>query len=181
MENAIGRANENLYLSGKEERYAIYQLGDSEKGRDYRFMGMDFVTAHNLKINAEDYRLVYGGKLSEGETLEGLYERFNINHPAGYEGHSLSVSDVVVLTNGGSAKAYYVDSMGFAELPDFILQRQHEVKMNHKREDSAVTLDTSGIEIEQHDGLWHTADVREIKDEIFYLMKNNEYGDSVAA
>ena len=49
MENAIGRANENLYLSGKEERYAIYQLGDSEKGRDYRFMGMDFVTAHNLK------------------------------------------------------------------------------------------------------------------------------------
>ena len=53
--------------------------------------------------------------------------------------------------------------------------------MNHKREDSAVTLDTSGIEIEQHDGLWHTADVREIKDEIFYLMKNNEYGDSVAA
>ena len=47
MENAIGRANENLYLSGKEERYAIYQLGDSEKGRDYRFMGMDFVTAHN--------------------------------------------------------------------------------------------------------------------------------------
>jgi len=43
--------------------------------------------------------------------------------------------------------------------------------MNHKREDSAVTLDTSGIEIEQHDGLWHTADVREIKDEIFYLMK----------
>ena len=144
-------------------------------------MGMDFVTAHNLKINAEDYRLVYGEKLSEGETLEGLYERFNINHPAGYEGHSLSVSDVVVLTNGGSAKAYYVDSMGFAELPDFILQRQHEVKMNHKREDSAVTLDTSGIEIEQHDGLWHTADVREIKDEIFYLMKNNEYGDSVAA
>ena len=144
-------------------------------------MGMDFVTAHNLKINAEDYRLVYGGKLSEGETLEGLYERFKINHPAGYEGHSLSVSDVVVLTNGGSAKAYYVDSMGFAELPDFILQRQHEVKMNHKREDSAVTLDTSGIEIEQHDGLWHTADVREIKDEIFYLMKNNEYGDSVAA
>ena len=103
-----------------------------KKGRDYRFMGMDFVTAHNLKINAEDYRLVYGGKLSEGKTLEGLYERFNINHPAGYEGHSLSVSDVVVLTNGGSAKAYYVDSMGFAELPDFILQRQHEVKMNHK-------------------------------------------------
>ena len=73
-----------------------------------------------------------------------------------------------------------MDSMGFAELPDFILQRQHEVKMNHKREDSAVTLDTSGIEIEQHDGLWHTADVREIR--MRYLSyENNEYGDSVAA
>lgn len=91
------------------------------------------------------------------------------------------MSDVVVMQRDGQTKAYYVDSFGFKELPDFVRQRLHEAEMNRKREDCAVTLDTSGIEIEQHEGLWHTADKREIADEIFYLMEHNEYGDSVAA
>ena len=181
MESAIGRANENLYLSEPGERYAIYQIARPTKGREYQFMGMDFVTSHDMTVDAEDYDYIYGGRLSGEETLESLYEKFNINHPVGYEGHSLSVSDVVVLQKDGHAKAYYVDRLGFTELPDFVRQRLHEAEMNRKREDSAVTLDTSGIEIEQHEGLWHTVDKREIADEIFYLMKNNEYGDSVAA
>lgn len=181
MENAIGRANEPVYLSGQDECYAIYQIARSTKGREYQFMSMDFVASHDMTVDAEDYMFVYGGRLSGEETLESLYEKFNINHPVGYGGHSLSVSDVVVLQKDGHAKAYYVDSLGFAELPDFVRQRLHEAEMNRKREDSAVTLDTSGIEIEQHEGLWHTADKREIADEIFYLMKHNEYGDSVAS
>lgn len=181
QENAIGRANEQIYLSGNEDRYAIYQIAGATKGRDYRFMGMDFVASHDMKVDAADYAYVYGGRLSGEETLDSLYEKFNINHPAGYEGHSLSVSDVIVLQKEGTAKAWYVDSFGFTELPDFVRERLHEAEMNRKREDSAVTLYTSGIEIEQHEGLWHTVDKREIGDEIFYLMKHNEFGDSVAA
>ena len=84
--------------------------------------------------------------------------------------HFLSVM-LVVLDKRGQCKGILCGQYGICRITGLILQRQHEVKMNHKREDSAVTLDTSGIEIEQHDGLWHTADVREIKDEIFYLMK----------
>lgn len=181
VESAIGRNNENLYLSGTEERYAIYQITDHSKGREYQFMGLDFVTSHDMAVDAADYAFIYGGRLSGEETLDSLYEKFNLNHPAGYQGHSLSVSDVVVMQRDGQTKAYYVDSFGFKELPDFVRQRLHEAEMNRKREDSAVTLDTSGIEIEQHEGLWHTADKREIADEIFYLMEHNEYGDSVAA
>lgn len=181
MESAIGRNNENLYLSGMEERYAIYQIKDNSEERGYRFMGLDFVTSHGMTVDAADYAFIYGGRLSGEETLDSLYEKFNLNHPAGYQGHSLSVSDVVVMQRDGQTKAYYVDSFGFEELPDFVRQRLHEAEMNRKREDSAVTLDTSGVEIEQHEGLWHTADKREIGDEIFYLMKHNEYGDSVAA
>ena len=181
MESAIGRNNENLYLSGTEECYAIYQIKDNSEERGYRFMGLDFVTSHGMTVDAADYAFIYGGRLSGEETLDSLYEKFNLNHPAGYQGHSLSVSDVVVMQRDGQAKAYYVDSFGFKELPDFVRQRLHEAEMNRKREDSAVTLDTSGIEIEQHEGLWHTADKREIGDEIFYLMKHNEYGNSVAA
>lgn len=181
MGSAIGRNNENLYLSGTEERYAIYQIKDNSEDRGYRFMGLDFVTSHGMVVDAADYAFIYGGRLSGEETLDSLYEKFNLNHPAGYQGHSLSVSDVVVMQRDGQTKAYYVDSFGFKELPDFVRQRLHEAEMNRKREDSAVTLDTSGIEIEQHEGLWHTADKREIADEIFYLMEHNEYGDSVAA
>ncbi|MDO5425153.1 MAG: DUF3849 domain-containing protein [Eubacteriales bacterium] len=180
-ENAIGRANEELYLSGKEERYAIYQIVGATKGRDYQFMGLDFVTSHDMKVDAADYGYVYGGRLSGGETLESLYEKFNINHPVGYEGHSLSVSDVVVLQREGKATAYYVDSFGFQELPDFVQERLHEAEMDRKRWYAPVTLDSDAVEIEQHEGLWHSVDKREVGDEIFYLMKHNEYGDSVAA
>lgn len=180
-ENAIGRANEELYLSGKEDRYAVYQIISGTKGKDYRFMGLDFVVSHDMKVDAADYGYVYGGRLSGGETLDSLYEKFNVSHPEGYEGHSLSVSDVVVLQREGEAKAYYVDSFGFQELPDFVQERLHEAKMDRKRWFAPVTLDTDAVEIEQHEGLWHAVDKREIQDEIFYLMKHNEYGDSAAA
>lgn len=180
-ENAIGRANEELYLSGKEDRYAVYQIISGTKGKDYRFMGLDFVVSHDMKVDAADYGYVYGGRLSGEETLDSLYEKFNVSHPEGYEGHSLSVSDVVVMQREGEAKAYYVDSFGFQELPDFVQERLHEAKMDRKRWFAPVTLDTDAVEIEQHEGLWHAVDKREIQDEIFYLMKHNEYGDSVAA
>ena len=88
-ENAIGRANEELYLSGKEDRYAVYQIIGATKGKDYRFMGLDFVVSHDMKVDAADYGYVYGGRLSGEETLDSLYEKFNVGHPEGYEGHNV--------------------------------------------------------------------------------------------
>lgn len=181
MENAIGRDNENLCLSGWENRYTIYQIVESTKGREYKFMNLDYVTSHDMQVDAADYSYIYSGYLADGDTLDSLYERFNLHHPEGYFGHSLSVSDVVVIQKDNQAKAYYVDRFGFAELPDFVHQRLYEAEMNYKREDSLITLDTTGVEIEQHEGLWHTVDKMEIEGEIFYLMRHNEYGDSVAA
>lgn len=181
MGSAVIREDERILLTGGENRYGIYQIQESTKGREYLFMNLDFVNSHDMRVDAEHYAFIYGGKLSETDTLDSLYERFNLNQPEGYYGHSLSVSDVVVLQKEGQAKAYYVDSFGFRELPDFVRQRMHEAEMNRKREDSLITLDTTGVEIEQHEGLWHTVDKREIEGEIFYLMRHNEYGDSVAA
>lgn len=180
-ESAIGRANESLALSGQEDRYAIYQIVRATKGRDYRFMGLEFVTSHNMRVDPADYSYVYGGRLSREETLDSLYEKFNINHPAGYEGHSLSVSDVIVLQKDGKAEAYYVDSIGFQELTDFVQQRLHEAEMDRKRWFVPVTLDSDAVAIEQHEGYWHPVERLEAADEVFYLMKHNEYGDSVAA
>lgn len=181
MESAVIKENEDILLSGDEERYGIYQILDGTKGREYLFMGMDFVNSQGIEVDGGDYAFIYGGKLTETDTLDSLYEKFNLHHPEGYYGHSLSVSDVVILQKDNHTKAYYVDSFGFRELPDFVRQRMHEAEMNRKREDSVITLDTTGVEIEQHEGLWHTVDKMEIENEIFYLMRHNEFGDSVAA
>ena len=173
--------DENFCLSGEEDCYAIYQIADGTKGQDYRFMSMDYVTSHHMAVDASDYRFVYGGRLSEQDTLDSLYEKFNMDHPADFTGHSLSMSDVVVMNRGGEAKAYYVDRFGFADLPGFIPRRLHETERNRGRGDSKITMETSGVEIEQHEGLWHAVDQIEIQMRKFYLMKHNEYGDSVAA
>ena len=181
MENAIGRANENLYLGGYDDRYAIYQIHPDGKGRAYQFMGMDFVTSHQLSVEGMDYRFIYGGRLSAKDTLDSLYDRFNLNHPESYEGHSLSVSDVIIMQRNHQAQAYYVDSFGFKELPEFVLQRQKEVEKERAREDSLVNEDTTGLEVEQHEGTWHTVEAREIGDEMFYRMEHDTYGDSVSS
>ncbi len=167
-------------LFGSEDRFGIYQLKDTEEARDIHFMGMDYLESKGIAVTKENYDLLYTAPLEEGTSLEDIYTRFNIDRPADFRGHSLSVSDVIVLQKAGETRAYYVDSFGFQELPDFVRRRLHEDEMNRKREDSKITMDTSGAEIEQHEGLWHTVDKMEIQEEIFYLMRHNEYGDSAA-
>lgn len=171
---------ENLVLDGSGNHYGIYQLKESED-RGYQFMGMNEANRFGFEIHGKDYELIYSDRLESEDTLDSLYEKFNINHPAGYEGHSLSVSDVIVLQKDGKAEAYYVDSIGFQELPDFVQQRLHEAEMDRKRWFAPVTLDSDAVAIEQHEGYWHPVERLEAADEVFYLMKHNEYGDSVAA
>lgn len=70
-------------------------------------------------MDASCYDSVYKGNMEDGMTLESLYAMFNINRPEDFRGHSLSVSDVIVLRDREEKKAYFVDSFGFKELPDF--------------------------------------------------------------
>ncbi len=123
---------ETQLLYGSSDKYGIYQLKDNPELRDFHFAG----TAELLKrgilsddfkeIQPENYNLVYAGELSDiqgqsqGEKLNALFEKFNIDHPADYKGHSLSVSDIVVLHENGENSAHFVDSFGFTELPDFV-------------------------------------------------------------
>ncbi len=123
---------ETQLLYGSSDKYGIYQLKDNPELRDFYFAG----TAELLKIGIlsddfkeiqpENYNLVYAGELtdiqgqSQGEKLNALFEKFNIDHPADYKGHSLSVSDIVVLHENGKNSAHFVDSVGFTMLPDFL-------------------------------------------------------------
>lgn len=147
---------EQKLLSGSEKQFGIYQITARDPEHDYRFMNLDFVKRHGMEVNCADYELVYTAPLTENDTLEAIYERFNIQRPADFTGHSLSVSDVVVLNDGKSLKACYVDSIGFAELPDFFKER----KMDLKKE---TILDEQLQEIEIFDkpGLFSNSRLRD--------------------
>lgn len=128
MQDAIIRANEELLYTGTADRYAIFQIDENGKGRGYLFLHMDFIQEKGMEVEGGDYSLVYGGRLLEQENLDTIYEKFNNNHPEGYTGHSLSVSDVVVINRGGEVTANFVDRLGFTKLPDFVHQREQFIK-----------------------------------------------------
>ena len=99
-------------------KYEIYQLNtDLEIGVEMLYMDYDWNLSKGHQITADKYLKVYEGETVSNDTaiLECLYTMFNLNHPADFKGHSMSVSDVVVL----DGKAYYCDSIGFKELPGF--------------------------------------------------------------
>ena len=107
-----------------EPRYAIYQLKDDEKLRDYHFTNSEHLKKHGMYIDRENYDRVYRGRLQENETLDDIYKRFNVDHPQDFRGHSLSVGDIVAVKKNGTIRAYFVDSFGFTVVPDFTLSRE---------------------------------------------------------
>lgn len=125
----IKSLKEAKLLLGTENRYGIYQIVEGSPGREYEFMDLNFIERHGYQVRKEDYELIYSDKMLYGDTLDSLYEKFNIAHPADYTGHSLSVSDIVVLNENGNVKAYFVDSISFRELPDFL---QLEPELNQE-------------------------------------------------
>lgn len=116
---------EEAMFNGKGDRYAVYHIDEELPGKDNLFMTMYDVKQQGIEIDAKNYKCVYSGWLYEGEKLDDLYSIFNDNPPADYKAHSMSVSDVIITNRGGDIKAFYVDSFGYKELPDFAMQREN--------------------------------------------------------
>lgn len=135
LENEV-RENHLLYQEGQQIQYGIYQIREGSPGEEYLFFGTEFIRKYGLEVSGQDYSLVYSGMAEPGETLDSLYEKFNLFRPEGFTGHSLSVSDVIVWDNGREKKAYYVDSYGFKELPEFIKQREQELSPDNLGKES---------------------------------------------
>jgi len=109
-----------MLIFGKNDTYGIYQIKGGEEMRDYIFEAHSRLQDKGLSVNRGNYELVYTAPLNEGETLDSIYEKFNINHPFDYQGRSLSMSDVIVLQQGGEITSHYVDSFEFKELSSFL-------------------------------------------------------------
>lgn len=112
--------------------YEILQIKEGSNGEAYRFLKMSHVQASGMQVNVADYESKYKEAWRPGETLETIYERFNIHRPGDFTGHSLSVSDVVVLESETEKKAFYVDSFGFSELKDFFVERFERTEQQKK-------------------------------------------------
>ena len=119
-----------LYAKAQEpdrDSFSIYQLKRGDETRALRFEPYDRLTATGHAVDPANYDLIYSAPLAPGTSLEAIFTRFNIDHPKDFKGHSLSVSDVVVLHQNGQDTAHYVDSIGYRQTPEF-LQPQNYLK-----------------------------------------------------
>ena len=103
-----------------KDTFSIFQIKGGDETRDLRFEPYDRLTATGHRVDPKNYALVYSAELTPGTSLEDIYTRFNIDHPKDFKGHSLSVSDVVVLHQNGQDTAHYVDSFGYKKVPEFL-------------------------------------------------------------
>ena len=107
-----------------KDTFSIYQIKGGDETRDLRFEPYDRLQAAGNVVDRANYELVYSAPLAPETSLEDIYTRFNIDHPKDFKGHSLSVSDVVVLHQDGQDAAHYVDSAGFRQVPEFLQEQK---------------------------------------------------------
>ena len=117
------------FLTDSTDTYAILQLRHTEETRDERFESYERLRQAGKEPEIDHYVVVYAAPLlpytDQNVMLEKLYEKFNIDRPEDFSGHSLSVSDVVMLRQNGIVSAHYADSVGFRPLEEFYSQKNH--------------------------------------------------------
>ena len=171
--------------TGRDDTFSIYQLKDGDETRDYRFEPYDRLQAAGLAVDRANYELVYTAPLASGTSLDDIFTRFNIDHPKDFKGHSLSVSDVVVLHRDGQDTAHYVDRGDFKQVPEFLQEKQpqltpDELETGEKIRTPRGTFYVTGMSREQMEaagyGVHHQSD-----DGKYLIMGNGTRAFAVAA
>ena len=136
---------EKAFLSNPADSFAIYQLRDNDNTAQLRFMNAEYLEQKGFSVERDNYAAVYAGSLDRrGDTqdsLDALYETFNIRRPEDFRGHSLSVSDIVALKQNGVVSCHYVDSRGFKALPDFLKPENYLKNAEMAMEDDYGMID----------------------------------------
>ena len=139
------KEKEKTFLESPSDAFALYQLIRSEATDEHRFMNTEFLEKHGLEISRDNYSLIATGELKkQGETvqvLDSIYEDFNIHLPVDYKGQSCSVSDIIALKRGNDVSFYYVDSIGFTPVHDFLPQRNYLKNAEISTEDDYGMID----------------------------------------
>ena len=164
--------------------FSIYQIKGGDETRDFRFEPYDRLQAAGNVVDRANYELVYTAPLTPGTSLEDIYTRFNIDHPKDFKGHSLSVSDVVVLHQNGQDTAHYVDSFGYKNVPEFLQEQKQltpdDLETGEKIQTPRGSFHVTAMSREQMEaagyGVHHTSD-----DGKYFVMGNGTRAFAVAA
>ena len=146
------------------DHFSIYQLKYDDSLHYIRFEGLTRLHKEGNEVEHDNYNLVYEAALKPGTSLDDLYYEFNMQHPKDFRGHSMSVSDIVVLHKGDEDKAFYVDTFGFTEVPEFLLEKVQEKQMN--MDEAAYKLGDRYISIQRTDEGFDYS----IYDETYHLL-----------
>ena len=116
------------YEAPAQPNFSIYQVPPGPEGRDFRYRSYEELQADGLSVDRKNYQLIYSAPLDKDITLDEIYRRFNIEHPADYKGHSLSMGDIVVFRQDGKQTAYYVDEgADYRQVPEFFAQPEKQL------------------------------------------------------
>ena len=116
------------YEAPAQPNFSIYQVPPGPEGRDLRYRSYEELQADGLLVDRKNYQLVYTAPLDKDTTLDEIYRRFNMEHPADYKGHSLSTGDIVVFRQDGKQTAYYVDEgADYRQVPEFFAQPEKQL------------------------------------------------------
>ena len=146
------------------DHFSIYQLKYDDSLHYIRFEGLTRLHKEGNEVERDNYDLVYEAGLKPGTSLDDLYYEFNMQHPKDFRGHSMSVSDIVVLHKGDEDKAFYVDTFGFTEVPEFLLEKVQEKQMD--MDEAAYKLGDRYISIQRTDEGFDYS----IYDEAYHLL-----------
>lgn len=128
---AAGLTVEEYIASGSDApaqpNFSIYQVPRGPEGRDFRYRSYEGLQADGLSVDRKNYQLVYTAPLDKNTSLDEIYHRFNMEHPTDYTGRSLSLGDIVVFRQDGKQTAYYVDSIGYREVPEFFKEQGQQL------------------------------------------------------
>lgn len=141
----IRQKRKQAFLDSTGDTFAIYQLKRDDATTNLRFMNSEWLRSKGLEPQRDNYDLVYTGALNSSErqidTLEQIYQVFNLERPADFTGHSLSVSDIVALKQDGVISCHYVDSVGYTELPRFLQPENYLKTAEMQLEDDYGMID----------------------------------------
>lgn len=133
------------FLVSSTDSYAILQLKDSSEFAYERFSSMRELNRMGMEPNIDHYEVVYANDLAPFKDLsyelERMFQQFNVDHPEDFRGHSLSVSDIVALRQNDVVSCYYVDPVGFKELPGFLKPENYLKNVEMAMEDDYGMID----------------------------------------
>lgn len=152
-------------------QFAVYQLKNIPENRQMRFRTYSALQEKGIQIQCKDYEQVYLARMQPGDEPEQIRKRFERKLPRSFHGHSISVSDVLVLNNAGIVTSYYVEKEGFTVIAGFIRKNSSG---------ALVSLDTADFHIEGKEGRWLAFDSIIIDGRQFFLMEHETYGKDAA-